>query len=114
MTIQTDSGEREISRPETERMRCDAVISRPGQRNKSTIPPRIRREVLARDKHRCQAPGCHRTRFLEVHHLTPRSRGGDNKPDNLITLCGACHRLWHEQGGGPAVDFPKMVRDSAP
>ncbi len=27
-------------------------------RNTTTIPPRVRREVLARDQHRCQAPGC--------------------------------------------------------
>jgi len=99
MTVQTHAGERELSRAETERMRCDAAICRPGGRNTTTIPPRIRREVLARDKHRCQAPGCGRTRFLEVHHLVPRNKGGTNQPENLLTLCGSCHRLWHEQGG---------------
>ncbi|MCK5378974.1 MAG: HNH endonuclease, partial [Acidobacteria bacterium] len=43
------------------------------------------------------------TRFLEVHHLTPRTRGGTNVPANLITLCSACHHLWHERGApGPS------------
>jgi len=97
MTVQTDAGERELSLAETERMRCDAAISRPGHRNTTTIPPRVRREVLARDKHRCQAPGCGRTRFLEIHHKVSRSNGGGNDPENLITLCGSCHRLWHEK-----------------
>lgn len=45
------------------------------------------------------APGCGRTRFLEVHHLRPRSRGGSNDPDNLVTLCSTCHRHAHERAG---------------
>ena len=98
MTVQTGSGERELSRAETERMKCDASICTVGGRNATTIPPRVRREVLARDRHRCQAPGCGRTRFLEVHHIKPRHLGGRNDAENLTTLCGSCHRLWHEKG----------------
>lgn len=103
MTVQTHAGERQLSRAETERMRCDAAVCTHGGRNTTTIPPRTRREVLARDKHRCQAPSCDRTRFLEVHHMVPRKMGGTNHPENLITLCGACHRLWHEGGGKAAL-----------
>jgi len=95
MTVQTDSGERELSRADSERMRCDAAVCARGGRNTTTIPPRTRREVLARDRHRCRAPGCDRTGFLEVHHLTPRNRGGTNHSVNLITLCASCHRLCH-------------------
>lgn len=97
MTLQTHAGERELSRAEAERMKCDAVISRPGGRTTTTIPPRVRGEVLARDQHRCQAPGSGRTRLLEVHHTQPKSQGGTNQPDNLVTLCGSCHRLRHER-----------------
>jgi hypothetical protein len=100
MTVQTDAGERELSRAESERMRCDAAVCEQGGRNTTTIPPRVRREVLARDQHRCQAPGCGRTRFLEVHHIVSRKQGGRNKAENLVTLCGSCHRLYHERGGG--------------
>jgi 5-methylcytosine-specific restriction endonuclease McrA len=103
LTVQTDAGERELSRAETERIRCDSAACNEGGRNTTTIPPRTRRHVLARDRHRCQAPGCFRTRFLEVHHLQPRNQGGTNRPDNLITLCASCHRLWHEKGMPPAV-----------
>ncbi len=101
MTVQTLAGARELSRADAERMRCDAVISRPGKRNTTTIPPRVRREVMARDHHRCQGPACGRIQFLEVHHITPRQQGGANKPDNLITLCSACHRLWHQRRESP-------------
>jgi len=76
MTVQTHAGERELNRAESERMRCDAAVCEHGGRNTTTIPPRVRREVLARDQHRCQAPGCGRTRFLEVHHIVSRKRGG--------------------------------------
>ena len=99
-TIQTGRGERAIGRAELERVQCDAQIKAPGKRNTTAIPPATRREVLARDRHQCQGPGCENTRFLEVHHITPRQNGGSNQPDNLITLCAGCHRVWHEQGLG--------------
>ena len=42
-------------------------------------------------------PWCGRTPFLEVHHIKPRHQGGSNCPENLVTLCASCHRLWHER-----------------
>jgi len=74
---------------------CDTRVHRPGQRNRATIPPSVRRAVLARDQHRCRGAGCHSARFLSVHHKVPRADGGTNDPDNLITLCGNCHRAVH-------------------
>ena len=101
-TVQTPVGEMEITKPEVEAARCDAQIHKPGERNKSTIPPRTRREVLARDRHRCRRKGCNHTRFLDIHHIIPRSTGGTNDPENLITLCTTCHQLWHERNGNPS------------
>jgi len=98
-----EAGGRTLGRADAERVQCDAAVSKPGQRNTTTIAPRVRRLVLARDRHRCQAPGCCHTRFLEVHHLTARSKGGGNEADNLVTLCAACHRLWHERGDSAGV-----------
>ena len=95
-TVQTSAGEKRLSAETVDRLHCDAVITRPGRRAGATIPPKIRREVLNRDRRRCQGAGCTHTRFLEIHHKRPVSRGGGNDPDNLITLCGACHRLVHE------------------
>jgi 5-methylcytosine-specific restriction endonuclease McrA len=31
----------------------------------------------------------------DVHHVTPRSRGGRNRPGNLVSLCRQCHDLVH-------------------
>jgi len=53
--------------------------------------------VLTRDRHKCRTPGCNHTKFLEVHHIKPRTAGGNNRTENLITLCSACHRFWHEK-----------------
>ncbi len=105
----TEADGRLVGRADRERMACDAAVSTPGQRNTTTIPPRTRRRVLARDRHRCRAPGCDRTRFLEVHHLVPRNRGGSNKPENLVTLCAACHRMWHERRAGAG-----FIRERSP
>ena len=95
-TVQTGRGEKRLGKAELDRARCDATITRPGERARSAIPPKTRREVLERDRHRCQTPGCRHTHFLEIHHKRPVARNGTNDPSNLITLCGACHRLIHE------------------
>ena len=95
--VQTQRGPLGIARSQLAAAECDAVISEPGKPNRSSIPPAVRRAVLIRDRHRCQAPGCRNTRFMEVHHILPRERGGSNHPDNLAVLCSSCHKLWHDK-----------------
>jgi 5-methylcytosine-specific restriction endonuclease McrA len=58
----------------------------------------LRLEILRRDNWRCQK--CGSLTNLEVHHINPRSRLGDDTEANLITLCAPCHRNVHR--GGPA------------
>jgi hypothetical protein len=106
------AGGRPLDRADAARVQCDAVISVPGQRNTATIPPRTRQDVLARDGHRCQAPGCNHRWFLEIHHVVPREEGGSNHPGNLVTLCSACHRLLHERGW--AIAPPQPVVSAPP
>jgi hypothetical protein len=74
---------------------CDARVEAGGT-NRAVIPPRVRRQVLARDRYTCTSAGCGRTRFLNVHHVVPREKGGKNDPDNLRTLCSGCHRTLHD------------------
>lgn len=68
---------------------------------------RLRHEVLDRDDTTCQRcgaqPGQPGVR-LEVHHRTWVSQGGDNDPDNLITLYSACHAGAHAVAGGTTRD----------
>ncbi len=99
VTTATPLGEVDLSTTEAEAACCDAEIHTPGQRNRTTIPPKTRREVLARDRYQCRRNGCGHTRFLQIHHVTPRAGGGTNNAENLVTLCSVCHNLWHERGG---------------
>ncbi len=56
----------------------------------------VREYVLYRDNHTCQAcNGKSKDKVLNVHHIIPRTAGGTNKPDNLITLCESCHKAYH-------------------
>jgi 5-methylcytosine-specific restriction endonuclease McrA len=94
-TVQTSRGELEISKVDLERAQCDCQVSEPNKRNTTSIPPATRRKVLAAARHKCQAPGCDHVRFLEIHHVIKRSKGGTNDPSNLQVLCSACHKLVH-------------------
>ena len=79
---------------------CDAEllgdVTREPERVRKTITPRVRRQVFARDHHRCTAPGCRSARNLDVHHVHFQSHGGPHDIQNLTTLCSAHHALLHE------------------
>lgn len=58
----------------------------------------VRQYVLKRDNYTCQCCGVHPTEKnpvkLHAHHIESRHVGG-NAPNNLITLCVACHKALH-------------------
>lgn len=49
--------------------------------------------VLANYGYRCAR--CGKLGALEVHHKKHRSKGRDDRMENLIPLCNACHRREH-------------------
>ncbi len=65
------------------------------------VPRRFRRQVthtflFARDDYSCQYCGKHRSdlrgrQFLTRDHILPRSRGGLNAWDNVVTSCSPCN-----------------------
>ena len=61
------------------------------------MKPSLRKEVKDRDRG-CR--GCGGITQSEVHHIKFRSQGGKDKADNLIWLCGDCHRSAHNTGRG--------------
>lgn len=65
-----------------------------------------REYVLFRDNHTCQCcKGKSKDKILNVHHIESRKVGG-NTPNNLITLCETCHKLYH-QG---KIELPKTIK----
>ena len=95
--------------PETaRRMACDAgrvVMRHAGDgsvldvgRKTRTIPPALRRALLARDR-QCRFPGCN-ARRCDAHHVEHWADGGATRLDNLVLLCRRHHRAVHEEGFG--------------
>ena len=66
----------------------------------------VREYVLFRDGHQCQCcKGKSKDKILNVHHIESRKTGG-NAPNNLITLCEACHKGYHKG----TVELPKTIK----
>ena len=62
---------------------------------------KLHNEVIKRDGYQCQKCGIVfdtkqlAKMFLVVHHVIPRSEGGEDKLDNLKILCFRCHSDLH-------------------
>ena len=94
------SGSRDVpvSAAVIERAQCDAEVIDVDTSAKPTrtLSTRMRRRVLARDKHRCTVPGCRASANVDVHHLWQVAHGGCHEAWNLTTLCSAHHKELHE------------------
>ena len=69
------------------------------------IPRAVRDEVFVRDGGRCTFVGkngrrCEETWNLEIDHIIPFAKGGDNSPGNLRLLCAKHNRLAAERAYG--------------
>lgn len=59
---------------------------------RKTIPQSIRFEVFKRDLFTCQYCGLKAPDIiLEIDHIIPVSKGGDNSIENLVTACRQCN-----------------------
>ena len=82
---------------------CDGVIEVTGRtpdgipvnmgRRSRSIPPRLRRFILARDGGVCTAEGCISRYRLQPHHIVSWSDGGTTDAENLTTLCWFHHHV---------------------
>jgi hypothetical protein len=83
-----------------ERASCDArflgsLDAAAPARATTTVTPRLREQVFARDHHRCTVPGCRSARNLEVHHIVEQARGGTHELSSLTLLCTGHHSAVH-------------------
>ena len=60
---------------------------------------RLRRFVFERDGFRCRK--CGKPGRLEAHHVRPVAAGGNDSPENILTLCVCCH-IQHHRADDPA------------
>lgn len=110
-TRETRDGPVPVSRAAVDHARCDGEIHdlrQEANRVKRTIPSRVRRRVLDRDRRRCAVPGCRAMAALDVHHEDGWQAGHD--PARMVTLCWSHHRARHEgrlriEGSAPAFRF---------
>ena len=90
------------------RMACDAEIipmilggsggSADAGRSRRTVPLRLRRLLVARDRH-CRWPGCHEPPSrCDAHHIWHWIDGGPTNLDNLVLLCHRHHHFLHQHG----------------
>ncbi len=60
------------------------------------LPKAIERAVRLRDRNTCRVAGCHRRRYVDVHHITFQSEGGEHSRSNCVCLCTTHHALLHD------------------
>jgi hypothetical protein len=85
--------------------RAERILSVPGRVNqlsRSTKGPAaiVKYQIIKRDKGCCtyrdkNGNRCENTRWTEIHHILPRSKGGDHRLENLTTLCSTHHKHVH-------------------
>ncbi|MGE0360038.1 MAG: DUF222 domain-containing protein [Vicinamibacterales bacterium] len=102
--LEVDHGAVDVSAETSRRLSCDASLVAMRQsadggvldvgRKTRTVPPSIRRALLARDK-TCRFPGC-TSRRCDAHHIEHWLDGGPTSLDNLVMLCRRHHRSVHE------------------
>jgi uncharacterized protein DUF222 len=110
----------DVTPAQIEAARCDAEIlgdiEREPERVRKTISDRLRRQVFARDHHRCTVPGCRAGRNLDVHHVQFQSHAGRHEMQNLTVLCSAHHHLLHDgllriSGKAPDLVYERRTED---
>jgi hypothetical protein len=74
------------------------ILEKPVKPSKSSPIARVakgnlRREVLKRDSHTCQYPGCDETKYLHLDHQVPYAKGGQTNSANLRVLCSTHNHL---------------------
>ena len=61
-------------------------------RKHRAVSTSLRRALWSRDRG-CTFPGCHRTRFVDAHHVQHWVDGGETSVDNLVLLCSYHHQV---------------------
>lgn len=66
-------------------------------KNVGSLSDSLKRLILRRDKYICQ--NCGVDNNLEIDHIIPILKGGDNSESNLQVLCGMCNKIKSNKSG---------------
>lgn len=74
-----------------------------GRRERKPLPAALLHQIQLRDQGACQhrrpdGALCGERRWVDLHHVVPVSRGGEDSRENLVTLCRVHHALAHGRG----------------
>ncbi|MFQ6062584.1 MAG: RNA-guided endonuclease IscB, partial [Methanosarcinales archaeon] len=94
----------EIAKFDTQKLQNPNISGNQYQQGNTYGYYNVRHYVFARDRYTCQICKKRDNRPLITHHVIQRSKGGTDRPDNLITLHADCHIKYH-QGKHPNVKF---------
>ena len=67
--------------------------------NRPPLSATLKHQVFLKYHGKCKR--CQSTTYLEIHHQTPRYRGGGDELENLELLCSPCHKRHHYLNGDP-------------
>jgi hypothetical protein len=83
-----------LDEPLSEIIQYGKTLTKKDLKRRSGIPLTLRFDVLKRDNYRCRLCGKSASDdvTLEVDHIIPKARGGDDTVSNLHTLCFDCNR----------------------
>lgn len=103
----------EVAQFDAQKIKNDKIQGIEYQQGEQMCFWNVREYVLARDGHKCQhCKGKSGDKILNVHHIESRKTGGD-APNNLITLCGTCHKAYHRGELELKVKRGTSLRDAA-
>jgi len=98
-------------------MELSSIVSVKGAntcRKKDVIPALTNRALFSRDGHVCMYCGSEfQNKLLTRDHIIPKSKGGSDTWDNVITACKACNNkkdcYTPEQAGMPLLAIPYVL-----
>jgi 5-methylcytosine-specific restriction endonuclease McrA len=93
--------ERILSKRTQENFKLSSRIKNNAENKRLPIPSGLKHEVNQRDRQQCtyihNGSRCSNQRWLQLHHIKPIAIGGENKINNLTTLCSGHHKFIHEK-----------------
>lgn len=81
--------------------KTDSVVENAQNPARQPIRDHVKHGVMLRDQGQCTHTDnlgvrCSQKRWIDLHHVKPFAKGGENSIENLTTLCHAHHRFQHQ------------------